>query len=172
MSLEQIVKKNKSKALSNFDLLKLVDGLANVVIYDQIYKYKTVDELLGPYGAVFILYLFKPKYGHWCCLIKRTPKIIEFFDSYGGPPDEVLDHIPKDFKKKSHQDYCYLSRLLWQSPYSIEYNDYNFQKHGANIKTCGRFAALRVMLKHLTLKQFARIFNDPHSDDLATFFTM
>lgn len=172
MSLEQIVKKNKNKALSNTDLIRLVDGKAKVVIYNQLYKFRTLDELLEPYGAVFLLYLFKPSYGHWCAVIRRTPKIVEFFDSYGGPPDEPLDYIDEKFKKKTNQDYPYLSKLLWESPYSIEYNDYDFQKRGNNIKTCGRFAALRVIFRNLTLNKFAKIFDDPYSDELATYFTM
>lgn len=170
-SIVQEINKNKKISLSNFDLMKLVDGKAKVVTYDNLYKYKNLDHLLYPYDAVFLLYLFKPKYGHWVALTKRN-NVVEYCDSYGKPPDEVLEHIPKLFAKKSHQDYPYLSKLLWESPYNIEYNDYNFQKHGNDIRTCGRFAALRVIFKHLTLNKFAKLFFSPYSDEIATYFTM
>lgn len=173
MSLEYIVKKLRSKALSDSELIKLVDGKAKVVTYDKLYQYHNIDELLEPYGAVFLLYLFKPRYGHWTAVIKRNHNTIEYFDSYGQVPDEVLDYIPISFRKKTHQDYPYLSRLLWKSPYNIEYNEHHFQKHKPDIKTCGRFAALRVIFRHLTLNKFAQIFDHPpNSDDLATFYTM
>lgn len=170
--IKKLVEKNKNIALSNYDLIKLLNGKANIITYDKLYKYKNIDEVLGPNGAAILLYLFKPHYGHWTAIIKRTPKIVEYFDSYGQPPDEVLEHIPLQFRKKSNQDYPYLSKLLWESPYNIEYNDYHFQKHQNNIKTCGRFAALRVIFKHLTLNKFASVFDNKYSDNLATYFTM
>jgi hypothetical protein len=172
MILEDIVKQFRNKALSDKDLIKLVDGKAKVIIYDKLHKYQNLDQLLEPYGAVFLLYLFKPNYGHWTAVIKRTPHIVEYFDSFGKPPDEVLEHIPREFRLKTHQNHCFLSKLFWESPYSIEYNDYHFQKYDKNIKTCGRFAALRVIFRHLTLNKFAKIFDNMYSDDLATYFTM
>jgi hypothetical protein len=173
-SLTNIIKKNKNISLSDSDLKRLVHGRAKVVIYDKLYQYHNLDELLEPYGAVFLLYLFKPRYGHWTAIIKRNNKTVEFFDSYGQIPDDVLNHIPLEFRKKTNQDYPYLSRLLWESPYNIEYNEHHFQKHDKNIKTCGRFAALRVIFRHLTLNKFCEIFDraGKYSDDLATYFTM
>jgi len=79
-------------------------------------------------------------------------------------------------RKQLNMDYPYLSELLYESPknYKITYNDHRFQKGGAGIQTCGRWSALRLVFRDLTLGQFAKLFNpkDKHSDDLVTLLTM
>ncbi|HNE92513.1 MAG TPA: hypothetical protein PKG56_00070 [Chitinophagaceae bacterium] len=167
-----IIKYFENVPLSDKNVLDLVNGRANIVLYQDLHKYDNIDQVLGPYGATFLLYEFKPKYGHWVALFKRTPKVIEYFDSYGNVPDEVLDHIPIKYQKLLHQDYPYLSKLLYESPYNIEYNEHHFQKLDKNIRTCGRFAGLRILFRHFTLNKFAQIFDNPYSDKLATYFTM
>lgn len=174
-----IINKYKSVALSNFDLLELVKNKANVVLYPDLWKYKTIDELLDPYGACFLLFESKPKYGHWCALLKYDDgETVEFFDSYSGYPDNVLKFIPKEFKKKSKQDYPFLTKLLYESPYEIEFNDKKFQKNGKNIATCGRHAAVRILFRHLNIDQYDHFIKslckvlECDSDDAVTVLTM
>lgn len=158
-------------ALSGKDILKLVDGKANLVIYEDIHKYKTLDDLLGPYGACVILYCFKPKYGHWCCIFKRKPDTIEFFNSYGGKPDSTLYLINDDYRKNSNQWYPYLCKLIYDSGYNIEYNEHQFQKFDNDIYTCGRWACMRLLLRDLSLKEFKKLFKNKYGDEVVTFLT-
>lgn len=152
------IKDYENIALSDTEVLKLINGKANLIIYPNIHKYKTMDELLGPNGACVLLYESKPNYGHWCCIFKINDNLLEYFNPYGGFhegfPDDNLQYIPIDFRKKSNQYYPYLSILMYNSPYKLSYNEFRFQKYGRNIKTCGRWVALRIIFRNLSLKDF------------------
>lgn len=167
----------KRIALSNFEVLDLVNGHANVILYPDLYKFESIDELLQPFGACFLLFETKPNFGHWCALIKYGD-IVEFFDSYSSYPDDTLDFIPEDFKNESNQNYPYLTALLYHSPYKIEFNDKQYQSRKGNISTCGRHAACRIMFKHLSLKKYNKLINDVKkaingdADDAVTALTL
>ena len=166
-----IIERYENIGLSNKDLLELVEGKANIVVYGDIFKYKTIDELLYPYDCCFLLYESKPKWGHWCVIFKRTPENIEFFDPYGTFIDDELDLIDENFRKKSNQTYPYLTYLLYQNQYQIEYNQYKFQSKGKNIKTCGRWCVCRLWYRNLTLEQFKKLFKNKYGDKNVTYLT-
>ena len=166
------IKKAISYALSDEDVLKVVDGRANIILYPTIHQYKSIDELLEPYGSAFILYEWKPNFGHWISINKLDKNTIEVFDSYGVEPDEELGWVPKKFRKKSNQDFAYLAQLLYDSGYNIDYNHYVFQKKGKDISTCGRHSALRIVFKDLPLEEYYEIFGGNDSDELVTLVTM
>lgn len=149
--------------LSDTQILNLVGGQANLIMYPDMHKMKSVDELLEPHGACIILYESKPSYGHWTALIKLNRNEIEFFNSYGddnkiheGIPDAMLGYIPKAFRDKSFQNHTYLAKLMVESPYNLSYNQYNFQKDGEFIKTCGRHVGTRINMKNLSLDEYKR----------------
>lgn len=174
---DKILDKYKKVALSNFDLMKLVDGNARVVLYPEIYKMKNIDQLMHPFNACFLLFEAEPRLGHWCALLKYG-NTVEFFDPYSGYPDDVLKYIPTDYKEKTNQDYPYLTKLLYESPYHIEFNDNKFQRHGKNINTCGRHCLLRILCKDLNIDEYDRVIkklcNDTKmgADDLVTAITV
>lgn len=163
---------DKYIGLSDQEVLKLIDGRANLVLYGDISDYDTIDELLYPYDACIILYVFQNKpsiFGHWVLIHKRG-KELEYFDSYGKFIDYPLKEVPDKLKKLTNQNYAHLSKLLINSPYRIQYNDYKFQDSDPNIKTCGRYVALRLLLKELSLKKFEKLFRE-NSDDVVTLLT-
>lgn len=175
---DDIIKHYQDIALSNSEVLKLVDGKANVILYPDLYKYNTIDEILNPYGACILLFEAKPSYGHWCCLFKNRNNLIEFFNPYGGFPDDSLEYIPERFRKISNQDYPHLSWLLINSPYDLSYNEFKFQKHNEAIKTCGRWCALRLLCRNMDLYDFhkmieyyTKLFNIT-GDEFVTLLTM
>lgn len=159
-------------ALSNKEIMELVDHKAQVILYPDLYKYSTIDEILGPYEACFILFESKPNYGHWCLLFKLNHNTLEFFNPYNGYPDDSLEYIDPHFRLQSNQELPYLSILLYNSPYKLTYNEYHFQKRNKNIKTCGRWCAVRLICRNLSLKKFANIFNNKYGDLLVTLLTM
>ncbi|HLX52494.1 MAG TPA: hypothetical protein VKR58_01040 [Aquella sp.] len=170
-----IINEYKDIALSNSDVLKLVNGKANIILYPELVNYNSIDEILEPYGACFLLFEARLKpfpYGHWCCLFKLDNQTIEFFNPYGGYPDDSLEYIPMDIRKQSNQDYPYLSWLMINSPYDLTYNEHKFQKHGNNIKTCGRWCAVRLLCRNSNLEQFTKIFKNKNGDELVTLVTM
>lgn len=175
--MNNLLKRYKKVALSDKNVLDLVNGKANIILYPDLYKYNTIDDILKPYNACFLLFETRPRYGHWCAIIKYG-KTIEFFDSYSGYPDDILDYIPLDFKEISNQNYPYLTKLLLDSPYNIEFNDHKYQKYNTDISTCGRHSAMRILYKNLNLKQYDKLIkklckqmkSDP--DTLVTYLTL
>jgi hypothetical protein len=158
------LKKLENEALSDTQVMKLIDNKANFVVYPDIHKYQNIDQLLGPYGACVILYESKANYGHYCCVFKRGNEL-EFFNPYGssikegedGLPDSMLKFIDKDFRDKSNQNHTYLANLMYNSPYNLSYNQYPLQRFGEGIKTCGRHVASRLMHRGLSLDQYFRL---------------
>ena len=177
-NFKNILKQYEDIALSDKQVLKLIDGKANLILYPNIHKYKNIDEILYPYEACIILFEAKPRYGHWCCIFKINNKLLEFFNPYGGYPDDSLEYIPIDFRLKSYQFYPYLSILMYNSPYELSYNEYKFQKHGNDIKTCGRWCAIRLIFRNLSLDEFYHLIKylkdllNITSDELVTLLTM
>lgn len=135
--------------LSDKDLMRLLDGKANLVTYRDISKYKNIDQLLGKYDACIILFEWKPDNGHWCCIFKNKDGSITFFDPYSSFPDDNLKHVPKNFRNESKQNMPYLSELLLAYPGQLTYNDFDFQAHKPNIATCGRHVAFRLLYRYL-----------------------
>lgn len=177
-----ILEHYKNIALSDKDVLKIINNKANLEVYPNLHIYKNIDQLLGEYGACIILYEAMPNYGHWCCVFKVNEKLIEYFNPYGGFhegfPDDSLNYIPNNFRKISNQCYPYLSYLMYNSPYELSYNEISFQKKGDNIKTCGRWCALRLYLRKYNLYDFCKIINtlkknlNISSDELVTLLTI
>lgn len=153
--------KEQNKPLSNIEIMDLVKGKAKVVLYEDLKDYDDIDELLSPYGAVYLLYQVKSNFGHWCALIKRGDNEIEFFDPLSYFIDEQLKWTaPKD-RKKFGMDQPYLTRLLYEAPrkYQIIYNQYPFQKEKDGVQTCGAWSAIRIAYKHQSLEQFKNNFD-------------
>ena len=72
-SINNIMKKYQAIALSDKQLMKLVKGRANLILYPDLHKYETIDEVLEPFGAAIILYVARTEpniYGHWTCVFK------------------------------------------------------------------------------------------------------
>ena len=94
--MRKILDNYKNISLTDSEVMKLVKGKANVILYHNIHKYRNLNQLLYPYGAAFILYEAKPYYGHWVALMlaknKKTGKIdtLEYFDPYGTYQDYTL----------------------------------------------------------------------------------
>lgn len=176
--ISNIIKKYEDVALSNKDILCLLNDKANIVLYPNLYKYNNIDELLQPYGAFVLLFEAKPKYGHWTCVFKVDNRTLEFFNPYGGFPDDALERIPQDFSLVSNQNHTYLSKLFIESPYNLTYNQYPFQKEEEDIRTCGRHCVVRLLCRQMTLdgyyvfmRQLSQILNMDF-DEIVTILTM
>lgn len=187
--LHQFIDKFKNTPLSDGDIESMMQGKVNIVYYPDVHKYKSVDELLHPYGCCIILYVSKPHTGHWVCLTVRpeihmkkngNPKIIlEYFNPYGsdntfgysGMPDDELHFIDDQFRIENNEDYPYLTRLILNCDYKLTYNEFPFQKLNSDIKTCGRWTVLRCLLRELSLEQFRDLFLGLYGDDLVTILT-
>lgn len=153
---EKILAKYEDVALTNHNIFDLLDGKFNLVLYPQLINYDEIDDVLGEHGACVLLFEIKKKYGHWCCLWKLDENTVSFFNSYGGYPDDTLEHIPEHFARINNEDYPYLSLLLDACPYDLTYNEHAYQKHGSNIKTCGRHVTVRLWNRHMDDDKYYR----------------
>lgn len=169
--------------LSDRDITNSLGGEVSIAQYPEIHIFSNVDDLMGPYKAVVILFESKKNYGHWCCLFKLDDKTIEFFDPYGrattgGYPDDNLRMIPKDFATISNQEYPYLSYLLDISQYDLTYNEIQFQKREKGIKTCGRHCVFRIENRDMSLYEYEDMMDDlceefnTNYDGVVTLFTI
>ena len=147
--------KNSLKyALSSEDIEELLKGKVKILRYRDLVDFATLDDLLKPFGRVFILFESRKGYGHWTLLHRRNKKEVEFFDSYGMIPSDELDYIPRKYRAESNQLREHLTYLLLNSKGKLAYNDHLFQGDGAS--TCGRWCVLRAINKAMNIDQFYR----------------
>lgn len=162
----------QAETLSNFEIMDKIKNKANLMTYSELMDYDDLDEALGPHEALVLLYETKKNFGHWVTIFKRG-NLIEHFDSYGYFPDDELDFIPDYFRKVEGIDYPHLSYLLDNSPYKLSYSEHKLQKHEKDVSTCGRWVISRLLLRHLPLDKFEKMFKnkDFDPDFLVTIFT-
>ena len=157
-------------AYSNNNIKKKLDGKCNIITYNDLSNYNNIDQVLGKFGCVVILYETSKNYGHWICLFKTHDKkgkeIISFFDPYGFTVDDKLDYGNIEY-------YPMMSKLLYESPYQIEYNQYPMQTFSKNIATCGPWCIARIKFRKLPLNDFHKLFKgNKHftSDELVAIY--
>lgn len=170
----------REKALSNFEIMDALKNKVNMVTYDELVNYDNIDQVLGKYGVCVLLIETKNNSGHWVCIYKtltdnkKKEPMISFFDSYALPVDDQLHYVSTEFREDNNMMYPYLSYLLYNSPYPIEYNHHQFQELSPKINTCGRWVIMRLLLRDLPLKKFHKLFKSSkkiNSDDLVTILT-
>ena len=67
--MDAIVRRVMKDDLAKPDVARLTNGLYEIVLYEDIAKYKTLQELLGKNNGVVLLYQTTSKYeGHWVCM--------------------------------------------------------------------------------------------------------
>ncbi len=157
--MDKFISELQSQPLSGADMMRLIEGKANIMTVNNLSNYDNIDDVLGKYSAVIFLYESKPMYGHWVCLYKINKNTLFFFDPYGLAPDEQLL-----FGKYTKP---YLSKLLNKSRYNVKYNDYDIQQFAKNISTCGKFVAFRLIFRDMTNANFISLFleNKHYSPD-------
>lgn len=149
------------KPLSGTDIESLMNNDCKIMKYNDLDEYKSLDSIFWDSRFIFLLYPVKSENnGHWCLLMKRKPKVIDIFDSYGFFPDTQNENGAMDYKK-------YLSNLLIRSPKDIKiyYNENRYQSENSN--ACGYYCVLRAWNQQMTDKQFQKMLDDekPHTDN-------
>lgn len=144
--------------LTGKDLLDGCDGKAKIILYPDLYKYKNLEELLAPHGAIFLLYEYERFIGHWCLIFKQG-NTIEHFDSYNYKPDQEFEFIPEYFREVNNMLYPQLTKMLYDSGKDIHYNNFKLQSEGANIATCGRHVLNRLKYKEMDIDDYYKMMN-------------
>lgn len=125
----------------------------NIIIYPELRRYRNIDDLFVDDSFIVLYENTAGNIGHWVCVIRRK-KILSYFDSYGRLPD------PPEYLKG---EYPHLSRLLYNSPYNLEYNEYDYQRAG--VSTCGHHVIVRVLFKYRPLQEYQKFMSQFKDDD-------
>ena len=138
--------------------IRLLCPSANFILYSSLESYDNVDEILSESGKCIILYLTEPRSGHFVCLFKRDKNILSYFNSYGFEPDDELfiKPISKEEMIEYNEDKPELFRLMYNSPYKLEYNDYKLQSRKNGVNTCGKHVIVRLHNSDYTPDQYAK----------------
>lgn len=136
--------------LSNSDIKQYLPD-AKIMAYRKLKLYENIDDLLPETNDyAIILYEHSINNGHWICLLKSegnsgdTP-LIEYFDSYGNPPDFPLNWVMCETRKKLGSGKMLLTRMLDNCPYNVIYNPIKYQSKNPVIATCGRHCVFRIL---------------------------
>lgn len=155
--MDNLIKTLQQESLSGKDILKLINNKANLISYDELKNVKNIKDIMK-HGACIILYLSEKHYGHWVCVFYRNKDLIEFFDPYGISIDLEKNWIPKEKQKSLGVEKNYLSKLLANSGSKIEFNHYHFQKKGDKNAVCGRWVAIRLIFRNISIDEFNKLF--------------
>lgn len=154
------------------------DAKVRIVRFSDLYKYKSLKELLPKKNSFVVIFLETESYsrGHWVSLF-RYNNSFEFFDSYGLTEKQDYSLIPNSTKKELNEK-NYLKKLF-NNNLVIE-NTKDFQKWDDKIETCGRWVVIRIylFLKRYDLKSFKkqidnlmRLYGFNSYDELSVYFT-
>lgn len=150
------------KPISNF---QINDYLPNVPVklYKEFKHIKNLDEILPKNKRYYIfLYEESPNVGHWCGLLRYKNKI-EYFDSYGEPPDSALSWHPLGILKELDQHIPYLTMLLKKSSLPVIINKKKFQEESPDVSTCGRHQIFRILQNerdNLELRNYIKLMEE------------
>ena len=148
MSIRKLVK----EPISSIYIQDAVPGV-NFIPYNHIRYIRSLDELLGKNGMCVIIYLTGGEVGHFVTIFLHNGKI-QYFNSYGMEPDDDLRIIAPEVRQQLNETYPYLFRLICDSGYASEYNEYKLQRQ--NTSTCGRHCIVRLWNKHLDSEEYAK----------------
>jgi len=157
--IEDTILNAEKVSLSGRDILRLTDNDTKLLPYEDLERYDSLNQLIPYEGdTLTLLYQTKEDYGHWVVLINRGDNNLEFYDPYGVKPDEELKH--SDFHLRLHRGQItpHLTALIDKDGYNIQYNNKQLQRYLSSVNTCGRYTALRVKFKHLSIPQFNALF--------------
>ena len=144
--------------LSDSDVRHLLGHSTSIMTYPQLASAHKIQDVMDSRGRVVLLYLTTSfTNGHWTTVFTRPNDEIEFFDPYGGAPDEQFDWIPDSIEEALGQTTRYLGRLLDEASedgYVVRYNPHKFQQMKRDVNSCGRWVAVRLIYSHLSLDQF------------------
>lgn len=145
-------------SLSDGDIRKLLGAGTTVLLYPQLQDMQSVP--FDRNGICVVLYLTENDHtGHWTLLLQRSSTEIEFFDSFGLPPDgdaRWLNSQKRASLGESQQlIQAVLRRMKVENPsLQVYYNTRDFQSKQEGVDDCGRYVAARALLRHLSLDQF------------------
>ena len=159
--MDKLIKESEKIDLSGSDIMRMCKHKVRIIRYQDMDKYVSIEQVFDQWNATIILYETKKNFGHWTLLLKQSNDHLEFFDPYGLGLDEELkyDH---NFNARIHNGVAvpHLTDLISKSKYQLLVNKKQLQQFLEDINTCGRWCSARVILRHISLSDFQKLFTD------------
>lgn len=173
MSLKQLINDGEKIELTENDILNILDGKVNVIAYSDLFTYRNIDEALGPYNALIVLYQVQShNEGHWS-LLYRENNTLHFFDPLGIEMDKEILFISNFFTLDNKGERVpHLSYLVNKSGYKVISNTTKYQKNSKHINTCGRWCCVRLKFRYLNEEQFKTLWQNIPADKEVTELTI
>jgi len=159
------------RLLTGDEVYKISGPKTKLILYPQLKKYASIEQLFGRDEKVIILYITEQErnstVGHWVLLTKivRNGKVIvEFNDSYGLLLDDEIDFNSYEKQVQFGQSERLLTRLLYtfslDPKHEVHYNEKKLQKLKNGVNSCGRWVALRAKYYKIPLEQYQKIWEN------------
>ena len=139
------------------------------ILYDDLAKYNSLDDLFGDDMAILILLQIKDgqsDIGHWICCFKNPTENnqLYWFDPLGMGVEEEMSI--------THEDRQLMTKLLKNKKVVI--NSIKFQESKKDLNTCFRHVCCRVVFNHLNNEQYYSFITKSHynPDEMVTLLTL
>lgn len=156
-TIKQLIQKAEKIELNDQDLTDLTKGRCNILAYEDLENYNTIDEVLGDYKCAIILFQVRSQAeGHWTCIFTshQNPNTLIFHDPMGWPIDSELKLSKYNLRIHNGEEVPHLSHLIEQSNYKIVSNPNQYQESSRDIQTCGKHCAVRVVFRKMSMNQY------------------
>tara|TARA_R110000803_G_scaffold108532_3_gene176828 strand:+ start:5830 stop:6351 length:522 start_codon:yes stop_codon:yes gene_type:complete len=152
--MDKILTNLESQDLTGEDLKRICKNKVDIIPYHTLGNYKNIEDLLGEFGSVILLYEIRENFGHYVALFMNGNNDLEFFDSYGFKPDQEIKYATYN----QSNGIPHLTQLLNKYDKKIVVNTERLQVFHADINTCGRWTSLRILFKKKPLREFIELF--------------
>lgn len=156
--IDEVAKRAGAIPYSDTNMRRLCEGKVNIMTYAEAIAKGDINAVLGEHKAAIILFEIEDGYGHWVAVFEVSPTMCEWFDSYGLAPEEELTLIPAQFRREHGQTEAQLVPMIDRQYKELIYNSKPFQSNAKEMSTCGRWCAMRIQLRKLSLKSFQNMF--------------
>lgn len=185
--MDKLIKGGERYAYSDKDIKRFLDDDVTILRYPELAKYNSLEQVLNGKSCACILYMTKQNFGHWTAIIKNPggykgqgkPPSYEIFDSLGIKPDDELKFINDKFRIESNQSSKHLSNIIAKDFENkkideVTYCKYKLQKSIEDVNTCGRWCAVRCILKRFSTHEFPLLFigQKLSPDEMVTYLTI
>lgn len=175
---KELMKQLKAYALGDNDVQEKLPTMTKIILYNDLKDVDSLEDLMDEKKRLIMLYPREAKnIGHWVCLFENRDGDIEYFDSYGEPPEETKRDLPKEKLEELGIVEDDLMRLLKSSGKGVVYNKHQYQKLKPGINTCGRHCVSRLAFHQATAEEYKKILDkmkegtDKTYDDIVSILT-
>jgi len=154
--LDQLIINDEAILLTDSDIVNMTHGDANVLVYEDLQKYNTIDDAFEGKPALVLLFQNTRNSGHWVALYKIKPNTMYYYDSYAFPMDSEIAFSKYliSIGMKTHPTLTY---LIQKSGYKLVQNKIRFQTLSDSSSTCGRWCVHRINHRYMSDKDYATL---------------